>query len=151
MVRVVAGWVQDRYADYAIRVDWNSPYQLSYIFPAVLLLLTIWMPHVTRKLHRRRHERVVARELELGRENAAFEWCAVRSLDQGLPEEKVILVDGPRGDAIRRVDGERFVLLKEPFCCDGIHAGGRYVESKEVVRVLMLLVVGRWKLVTALG
>lgn len=84
---------------------------------------TIWMPHVTKELHRRWHERVVLGEFELGGENAAFVWCALGALNQCFPDKEVIFVDGAGGDAFWRVGGEVFVLLEETLGGDGVHGG----------------------------
>lgn len=61
--------------------------------------LTVWMPDIAQELHGRRHERVVSRKFELGREYTAFVRCSFGSHDHGLPEEEVIFVDGAGGDA----------------------------------------------------
>ncbi len=61
---------------------------------------TIGMPYFAQELHLWRIQRVVFRELELCRKDAAFEWSTLRALDQRLPDEKVVLVDRSRCDAI---------------------------------------------------
>ena len=71
------------------------------------------MPHLAQKPHRGRVKRVVLRELELGGEDAALEGGAVGTLDEGLPEEDVVLGDGAGGDAVGRGGGEEFVLVEE--------------------------------------
>lgn len=49
------------------------------------------MPHpTTDEFHRRRTERVVLGEFELGGENTALEGGALGSLDQGFPVEHVV-------------------------------------------------------------
>jgi hypothetical protein len=83
------------------------------------------MPQVTRELHRRWHERIVSRELQLGGKHAALEWSPLRPLDQSFPEEEVILVDGSGCDALGGVLAESFVLLEEPFRRDRIHVVAR--------------------------
>ena len=82
---------------------------------------TIRMPNITRKLHDRRHERVILGELDLGRENASLVRRALGSLDQRFPEEEVIFVERAGGDAFGRVLREVLVLLKEPLGGDGVH------------------------------
>lgn len=82
---------------------------------------TVRVPNVTRKLHDRRHERVVLGELDLGGENASFIWRALGTLYEGFPEEQVVFVDGAGGDAIRRILREMSVLLKEPLGGNGVH------------------------------
>jgi hypothetical protein len=67
------------------------------------------------ELHGRRHERVVLGEFELCWEDAAFVWCSLGALDHGLPEEKVIFVNGACCDALGWVGRKVLVLLKEAF------------------------------------
>lgn len=76
------------------------------------MILTIGVPNVALELHGRRHERIVLWELELCREDAAFVWGALRALDHGFPEEKVIFVDWPCRDALGWVGGEVLVFLE---------------------------------------
>lgn len=86
------------------------------------------MPDITRKLHNRRHERVVLGKLDLRWEDSPFIRRAFGSLDQRLPEEEVIFVDGAGGDAIGRVLREVFVLMEEPFAGDRVHGVLRFVQ-----------------------
>lgn len=60
------------------------------------------MPHLTREAHARGRERIVAGELQLGGEDAAFEGGAFGSLDQGFPDEEVVFGDGACGYAVWR-------------------------------------------------
>ena len=71
------------------------------------------MPHLARKPHRRRRKRIVFREFELGREDAALERRAFGALYQGFPKEQVVFGDRPSGDAIWRVVGEVLVFLEK--------------------------------------
>ena len=80
------------------------------------------MPHLAQEAHRWRVQRVVPGELELGWEDAALEGRAVGPLDQGFPEEDVVLGDGSGRDAVRRGGGEELVLVEEAAGCDrGCH------------------------------
>lgn len=156
MVGVVAGRVEDGDADDAVGVDcWrgalvSATYHASSaclfshvrayaprpILPFALLKcprahlrLTIGMPYISSELHRRRHKRVIARELELGREDTALEGCTFGPLNQGLPNEQVILIDRACCDSLRWVLAECLVLLEEPLRCDAVHAD-QEAESK---------------------
>ena len=101
------------------------------------------MPHLPQEPHRRRIQRVVLWELQLGRENAAFEGRAVRSLDQSFPEEDVVFGDGAGGDAVGWGGGEEFVFVEEAAgCYCGCHAGGVW-GRKRVGRGGFSDVVGR--------
>lgn len=71
------------------------------------------MPDVGEELHRRRRQRVVLGELELGGEDAALERRALGALDEAFPVQEVVLGDGAGRDALGRVVGERAVLLEE--------------------------------------
>lgn len=130
MVRVIAGRMQDRDADQPTRIYCAA--RKSATCPAVHISVpgergqegcgtrgerTIGMPDLPQELHGGRRERVVLGELELGREDAAFERRALRSLDQGLPVQQVVLADGAGGDAVGRVVGEGAVLLQKPSVC----------------------------------
>lgn len=75
------------------------------------------MPHLPQEPHRGRIERIIFRKLQLGGENAAFKGRAVRSLDQGFPEEDVVFGDGARGDAVGWGGGEEFVFVEEAAGC----------------------------------
>lgn len=77
------------------------------------------MPHLPDEPHRGRVQRVIPGELELGGEDAAFERGAVGPLDERLPEEDVVLGDGPRGDAVGRGRGQELVLVEEAAGGDG--------------------------------
>ena len=86
---------------------------------------TVGMPDLAQEAHRGRVQRVVLGEVELGGEDAAFEGGAVRSLDQGFPEEDVVFGDGAGGDAVGRGGGEEFVFVEEAAgCYRGCHDGG---------------------------
>ena len=61
---------------------------------------TIWVPYFTEELHLGRVQRVVLGKLEFRRIDAAFEWGALGTLNQRLPDEQVILVDRTSGNAI---------------------------------------------------
>ena len=64
---------------------------------------TIRVPYFAQELHLWGIQRVVFGKLELRRKDAAFEGSALGTLNQRLPDEKVVLVDRPRCDAIRWV------------------------------------------------
>lgn len=76
---------------------------------------TIRMPHIAQEPHRRRRQRIVPWELELGGEDASFEGSSLWTLDQGFPDEDILLADGPRRDAFGWVRGQVLVLGEEPF------------------------------------
>lgn len=83
------------------------------------------MKHVADKLHRRRRQRVVAREAQLGSEDAPLEGRAFGPLDERFPVQKVVFGDGAGGDALGGVVGEGAVLLEEAAVGGGLrHAGG---------------------------
>jgi len=86
------------------------------------------MPEIAQELHRRRHERVVFGELELGWEDASFVWRAFGALNKCFPDEQVILADGAGGDAVGWVGGEVLILLEEPLGGDGVHCDVVYVD-----------------------
>jgi hypothetical protein len=89
------------------------------------------VPDVALELHSRRHERVVLREFELRRKDAAFVWRALGALDHGLPEEKVILVDRACCDALWWIGCEVLVLLEEALGGYRVHddGGRRFLEA----------------------
>lgn len=78
---------------------------------------TIRMPHLPQKAHAGRIQRVIARELEFGGVDAAFEGGAVGALDQGFPEVDVVFGDGAGGYAVGRGGGEGFVFVEEALGC----------------------------------
>jgi hypothetical protein len=82
------------------------------------------MPHAVHEAHLRRLERVVLGEAQLGLEDAAFEGGALRPLEEGDPDEQVVLVARAGDDALRRVRRERLVLVHEPA------EGGRAVGAR---------------------
>ena len=92
---------------------------------------TVRVPEVAGEAHGGRHERIVARELELGGENAAFVGGALGALDEGFPGEQVVFVDGAGGDAVGGVFGEVPVFLEQAFGGDGMHRGGGSGEPIE--------------------
>lgn len=51
---------------------------------------TVRMPHIGEKLHRRRCQRIVLGELELGGENAAFKGGFFGALDEAFPVQQVV-------------------------------------------------------------
>lgn len=81
---------------------------------------TVRMPHVARKPHGRRRERIVLGKLELGGEDAALEGRALGALDQCFPHEDVVFGDGACGDAFGRVVGERAVFVEEALGGDAV-------------------------------
>lgn len=86
--------------------------------------LTVRMPHLAAdKAHGGRHQRVVLGKAQLGREDAALKGRALGALDDGLPEQHVVLGDGAGGDAVGRVVGEGAVLLEEAAVGGGRHGG----------------------------
>ena len=92
------------------------------------------MPHLAQKAHRRRIQRVILRELQFRREDAAFEGGAVGALDERFPEEDVVFGDGTGGDAVGGGGGEEFVFVEEAagcycgcHCLDGMGGGGEGV------------------------
>jgi hypothetical protein len=81
--------------------------------------------HVADKLHRRRRQRVVAREAQLGGEDAPLKGRALGPLDEGFPVQEVVLGHGAGRDAFGGVVGEGAVLLEEAAVGGGLrHAGG---------------------------
>lgn len=84
---------------------------------SITLLLTIWMPHLTRKPHRRGRQRIILWELQFCREYASFKRCAFWSLYQCFPDEEVVFADRAGVDSVGWVVGEVFVFLEEPFRC----------------------------------
>lgn len=86
---------------------------------------TIGMKHVADKLHRRRCQRVVTREAQLGGEDPTFKGRAFGPLDQRFPVQEVVFRHGAGGDAFGGVVGEGAVLLEEAAVGGGLrHAGG---------------------------
>lgn len=71
------------------------------------------MPHVGQKLHRRRRQRVVLWEFQLGREDAALKGRSFGALDETFPVEEVVFRDRAGGDAFGRVVCEGAVFLEE--------------------------------------
>lgn len=63
------------------------------------------MPNLPQELHGWWRKGVILGELQLGREDAAFEGGAFGTLDQGLPMEEVVFGYGAGGDALWRVVG----------------------------------------------
>lgn len=105
MVGVVAGGVEDGDADEAAGVD-------------------VGMPHVGQKLHRRRRQRIVLWELELGWEHTALKGRPLGALDETFPVEEVVFRDGAGGDAFGRVVCEGAVFLEEAAVGGGLgHVG----------------------------
>lgn len=98
--RVVAGGMQDGDADEAVGVD-------------------VRVPDLAHEAHARRRERVVPRESQLRREDAAGVGGALGALDQRFPDEDVVFRDRARGDAVRGGLGEGFVFVEEPFGGEG--------------------------------
>lgn len=115
MVGIVARRVEDRNADNAVSVDCGHVSSALSVQSLWILVLTIWVPDVALELHGRWHERVVLREFELCRKDAAFVWCSLGALDHGFPQEEVIFVNWACCDALGRVGGEVLVLLEETF------------------------------------
>lgn len=89
---------------------------------------TVRMPDVAEEPHAGRVERVVLGELELGGEDAALEGSAVGALDEGFPEEDVVLGDGARGDAVGRGGGQGAVLVEEAAGGEGRSHGGIWLS-----------------------
>lgn len=106
-------------------VMWSLPMPSPPIFLQLPLLLlkttsltflrTIRMPHLTRKPHRRRGQRIIFRKLQLCWEYASFKWRALWSLYQCFPDEEVVFADWAGVDAVGGVVGEVFVFLEEAF------------------------------------
>lgn len=67
--------------------------------------LTVRVPDLADEAHRRRRQRVVFREAQLGGEDAAFEGGAFGALDERFPDEQVVFRYGAGGDAVGRVGG----------------------------------------------
>lgn len=83
---------------------------------------TVGVPDATAdELHRRWAERVVFGELELCCEDATFEGCFFRALDQSFPVEHVIFGDWAGGDSLWWVGGEVLVLVEQALLGDGRH------------------------------
>ena len=91
------------------------------------------MPHLAQEAHARRRQRVVFRELQLGREDAPFERRAFGAVDQRFPVEQVVFGDGAGGYAFGGVVGQGAVFLEEAAvggrgchaCALGASGGGR--------------------------
>lgn len=81
------------------------------------------MPNpAAQKFHRGRTERIILGELELSSKHAAFKRCALRALDQRLPVEHVIFVDGTGGYAVWWICGEELVFVEKSLLGDrGCH------------------------------
>lgn len=98
-------------------------------------MVTVWVEDVDEELHGGRGERVVLGELELGGEDAALEGCALRSLDEALPVEEIVLGDGAGGDTLGRVVGEGAVLLEEAPVGGGRSHGGVDGSAAKAIQV----------------
>lgn len=86
------------------------------------------MPHLAQKPHRRRRQRIIPRELQLGWKHAALEGRAFGPEDQRFPDEDVVFGDGAGGDAVGRVGQQVFVFVEEAARGDGCGGhGGRVV------------------------
>lgn len=85
---------------------------------------TIGVKNFAQELHCRRCQRIVLGELELSREDAAFEGSTLGPLNQRLPLQEVIFAHGAGGDAIRWVVCQGTILLKESAMCCGCHVAG---------------------------
>ena len=82
------------------------------------------MPHIPRKPHRGRTQRIIFGKLELSGKNASLKGRAFGALDQRFPDEHVIFIEGACGYAFGWVVGEGFVLYEESFGsygCGGSH------------------------------
>jgi hypothetical protein len=147
VVGVVAWWVQDRYAYFAVGVycqcrgklwfgcdvegsrdgvGWNRLRSARTIFEGVFQC-TIRMPDFTQKLHLGRTEGIVFGESEFSGEDASFEGRVFGALDQRFPGEDVIFGDGTGGYAVGRRGGEEAVFVEEAFggygCGHGLGPG----------------------------
>ena len=71
------------------------------------------MPYLAQKLHLWRVERIVLGEFELGGKDAAFKGRALGALDQRLPGEEVVFVNGAGGDTVGWGRKEGFVFREE--------------------------------------
>lgn len=96
---------------------------------------TVGVPDVGEELHRRRRQRVVLGELELGGEDAALERRALGALDEAFPVQEVVLGDGAGRDALGRVVGERAVLLEEAAVGGRLGHDGTTSWERELQRV----------------
>jgi hypothetical protein len=77
------------------------------------------VPHASSdELHCRRAKGVILGELELGCEDAAFEWGAAWAFNQGFPVKHVIFGDGAGGDSLWWVCGEVLVFVEEALLSD---------------------------------
>lgn len=101
------------------------------------------MPDVGEELHRRRGQRVVLGELELGGEDAALKRRALGALDQAFPVQQVVFRDRAGGDALGRVVGQGAVLLEQTPMGRGLrHAGENRVRSCRGVLVVWAMLGG---------
>ena len=71
------------------------------------------MPYLAQKLHLWWVERIILGEFELGGKDAAFKRRALGALDQRLPREEVVFINGACGDAIGWGSEEGFIFSKK--------------------------------------
>ena len=71
------------------------------------------MPYLAQKLHLWRVERIVLGEFELGGKDATFKGRTLGTLDQRLPGEEVVFINGACGDAVGWGREEGFVFSEE--------------------------------------
>jgi hypothetical protein len=140
VVWIVARSVQDGYADEASGIHcvdccqrlsltwWARPTSRVVNQKAVNhARRTVWVPHFAGELHCWWCKRIVLWELELCWKYSSFKRRALRSLNQSLPEEDVVFGDWACSNAIRRLVGEVFVLLKQALLGDR----GSHIKASE--------------------
>jgi hypothetical protein len=75
------------------------------------------MPYLAQKLHLGRVKWIVLGEFELRGEDAAFKGRAFGALDQCLPGEEIVFINGACGDAVGWGGEEGFVFGEEALGC----------------------------------
>lgn len=123
---IVTRVMQDRYADFAIRIDCCNLQETVLANPFIDCpramspnsgSLTVRMPQLPFKSHLRWIEWVVLREFQHGGEDSTLVRCALRSLNKGFPGEEIIFADGTCGNAVRRRLGDILVFVEKPSRC----------------------------------
>jgi hypothetical protein len=93
------------------------------------------MPDIHQKPHLRWCEWIVSWKLQLGREDAVFEWCIFGSFNDRFPGIHVVLGDWTGVYAWRWVGSEGFVFFEEALGGGGRHFVYAGVGKSEVLVV----------------
>ena len=75
-------------------------------------LQTVWMPHLTCKLHCRWRKWIVFGKHEIGGEDTALEWRSLGTLYQGFPFEKRVFRLWPRKYSIRWIRAQQTIVVE---------------------------------------